>query len=25
MDSLFEASSNYEGTRKFNDLSVAKG
>ena len=24
MDSLFEAASNYEGTRKFNDLSVAK-
>jgi methyl-accepting chemotaxis protein len=24
MDSLFEAASNYEGTKKFNDLSVAK-
>jgi methyl-accepting chemotaxis protein len=24
MDSLFEASSNYEGAKKFNDLSVAK-
>ena len=25
MDSLFEASSGYEGAQKFSDLSVAKG